>query len=179
MFLPVLLALTVVNQGSPLFFQKRTGKNGKPFYLIKLKTMSDKRNTDGQLLPDSARLHRFGRFLRKTSLDEIPQLINILKGDMSFIGPRPLLHEYMPLYSSFQRKRHLLKPGISGWAQVNGRNTVTWEEKFKLDVFYVENVSIALDTRILLLTVKKVVMSEGVNTNDGDMMPFFQGTKSL
>jgi lipopolysaccharide/colanic/teichoic acid biosynthesis glycosyltransferase len=161
-FLLVWLCLTIVNNGKPFFYQQRPGKEEKIFTIIKFKTMTDKRNSSGQLLPDADRLTAIGSFVRKTSLDELPQLINVLKGDMSFVGPRPLLPEYLPLYSEAQRKRHNVKPGITGWAQINGRNAVTWKRKFELDVAYVNNISFWLDLKILLLTIKKVFIREGI-----------------
>ncbi|MGQ1943638.1 sugar transferase [Ornithobacterium rhinotracheale] len=164
---PVLLVciifLSIANHGSPFFFQRRPGLNEKIFSIVKFKTMNDKKDAQGNLLPDADRLTSVGKFVRKTSLDEIPQLINVLKGDMSFIGPRPLLPEYLPLYNEEQKKRHSVRPGITGWAQVNGRNAISWNEKFKLDVWYVKNLSLTLDTKILLLTIKKVFKSEGIN----------------
>ena len=140
-FLLVMLGLTIANNGKPFFFQKRPGKNEKIFSIIKFKTMNDKKDDHGELLPMGQRITKIGGFIRKTSLDELPQLINVLKGDMSLIGPRPLLIEYLPMYTTRQKKRHLIKPGITGWAQVNGRNLVSWKEKFEMDVWYVENFS--------------------------------------
>jgi lipopolysaccharide/colanic/teichoic acid biosynthesis glycosyltransferase len=164
LFLLVTFALAIANNGKPFFIQKRPGKNGRLFNIIKFKTMTDKKDTHGNLLPDAQRLTAVGKFVRKTSLDELPQLINVLKGDMSFVGPRPLLPQYLPLYNEEQRKRHDVKPGITGWAQVNGRNAISWEQKFELDVWYVNNQSFVLDIKILFLTVKKVFVSEGINT---------------
>jgi lipopolysaccharide/colanic/teichoic acid biosynthesis glycosyltransferase len=164
--LPILVLTIVVRSklGSPVFFrQVRPGLHGKPFEMVKFRTMTDARGPDGQLLSDAARLPAFGRFLRSTSLDELPELWNVLKGEMSLVGPRPLLMEYLPLYSSEQARRHEVRPGITGWAQVNGRNALGWAEKFKLDVWYVENRSLLLDTRILWLTVKKVLVREGIS----------------
>ncbi|GGI56294.1 sugar transferase [Winogradskyella haliclonae] len=163
LFITISIGLAFYNRGTPFFFQKRPGKDEKVFKVIKFKTMTDKKNNKGQLLPDSERLTKLGAFIRKTSLDEIPQLINVLKGDMSIIGPRPLLPEYLPLYNDYQKKRHDLKPGITGWAQVNGRNAISWQEKFNFDVWYVENVSFILDLKIFFLTVIKVFKSEGIN----------------
>lgn len=160
----VTLALTVANNGKPFFFQRRPGKNGKIFRIVKFKTMTDATDAEGQLLPDAERLTAIGSFVRKTSLDEIPQLINVLKGDMSLIGPRPLLPEYLTLYSPEQARRHEVRPGITGWAQVNGRNAVSWEDKFKMDVWYVDHLSFMLDLKILMMTVQKVLKSEGINT---------------
>jgi lipopolysaccharide/colanic/teichoic acid biosynthesis glycosyltransferase len=161
-FLLVWLCLTIINNGVPFFYQQRPGKGEKIFTIIKFKTMTDRRNSSGKLLPDAERLTAIGSFIRKTSLDELPQLLNVLKGDMSFVGPRPLLPEYLPLYNDIQRKRHNVKPGITGWAQINGRNAVTWKRKFELDVAYVNNISFWLDLKILLLTIKKVFIREGI-----------------
>ena len=165
-FIIITIGLFFANQGKPFFFQKRPGKNGKIFNIIKFKTMTDKRDPSGKLLSDELRLTKIGAFVRKTSLDEIPQLINVLKGEMSLIGPRPLLPEYLNLYNDFQRRRNDVKPGITGWAQVNGRNTISWEQKFEYDVWYVDHLNFLLDIKILLLTVKKVFLSEGI-TQDG------------
>ena len=161
-FLLVWMGLAVANNGKPFFYQRRPGKDERIFTIIKFKTMNDKRDAAGQLLPDAKRLTPVGNFVRKTSLDELPQLLNVLKGDMSFVGPRPLLPEYLPLYNESQRKRHEVKPGITGWAQVNGRNAVSWERKFELDVWYVEHQSLWLDVKILFQTVLKVFKSEGI-----------------
>lgn len=165
-FVIVTVGLFFANQGKPFFFQKRPGKNGKIFKIIKFKTMNDKKDPSGKLLSDELRLTKIGAFVRKTSLDEIPQLINVLKGEMSLIGPRPLLPEYLNLYNDFQRRRNEVMPGITGWAQVNGRNTISWEQKFEYDVWYVDHLNFLLDIKILLLTVKKVFLSEGI-TQDG------------
>lgn len=165
-FVIVTIGLFFSNQGKPFFFQNRPGKNGKIFKIIKFKTMNDRKNSNGDLLPDSERLTEIGAFVRKTSLDEIPQLINVLKGEMSLIGPRPLLPEYLKLYNDVQRRRNEVKPGITGWAQVNGRNTISWERKFEYDVWYVDHLSFLLDVKILLMTVKKVFVSEGI-TQEG------------
>ncbi|MEX0995990.1 MAG: sugar transferase [Flavobacteriaceae bacterium] len=162
-FLIVSIALLFANNGKPFFIQTRPGKHGRLFNIIKFKTMTDEKDAEGRLLPDSERLTAVGKFVRKTSLDELPQLINVLKGDMSFVGPRPLLPEYLPLYNKEQKKRHDVKPGITGWAQVNGRNAISWEQKFVLDVWYVQNQSFVLDLKILFLTMKKVFVSEGIN----------------
>ncbi|WP_296379158.1 sugar transferase [Winogradskyella sp.] len=167
-FLIVFLALWVNNRGSVFFFQKRPGKNEKIFKVIKFKTMTDKKSSEGRLLSDAERLTKLGVFIRKTSLDEIPQLINVLRGDMSIIGPRPLLPEYLGLYNETQKKRHNVKPGITGWAQVNGRNAIGWQEKFEYDVWYVENISFKLDIKIFFLTIIKVFKSEGIN-NQGEV----------
>lgn len=163
-FILVTAGLAIANSGKPFFFQLRPGKGGRIFKLIKFKTMNDKKNAHGELLPDKERLTKVGKFVRKTSLDEIPQLINILKGDMSLIGPRPLLVKYLPLYTDFQKRRHEAKPGITGWAQVNGRNAISWEEKFKLDVWYVDHQSFGLDLKIFFKTIGKILKSEGINT---------------
>ena len=174
-FLVVLILLMINNLGKPFFFQKRPGKNEKIFKVIKFKTMNDKKGKNGELLPDADRLTKVGIFVRKTSLDEIPQLINVLKGDMSLIGPRPLLPEYLPLYSEVQKKRHNVKPGITGWAQVNGRNAISWKKKFEYDVWYVENLSFILDMKILFKTVVKVVKSEDINTENQATTTRFEG----
>ena len=167
LFIPLLLvaaALCVTNGRSGVFFlQIRPGKSEKLFSIVKFKTMSDEMREDGKLLPDSLRLTRIGRIVRKTSIDELPQLINVLKGDMSIIGPRPLLVEYLPLYNEHQKRRHEVKPGITGWAQVNGRNAISWQEKFDLDVWYVDHCSFGLDMKILWLTILKVFKREGIN----------------
>lgn len=163
-FLFVLVFLTIANEGKPFFFQKRPGLNERIFDVIKFKTMNDKKDAQGNLLPDAERLTSVGSFVRKTSLDEIPQLINVLKGDMSLIGPRPLLAEYLNLYNEEQKKRHNVRPGITGWAQVNGRNTISWQKKFELDVWYVNNISFLLDVKIFFKTFLKVFKSEGINT---------------
>ncbi|WP_299534719.1 sugar transferase [Ulvibacterium sp.] len=176
-FSPILIILTIglyfANNGSPFFFQLRPGQNGKLFSIIKFKTMTDERDAQGKLLPDSERLTRLGKLVRKSSLDELPQLLNVLKSDMSVVGPRPLLPEYLPLYTKNQARRHDVRPGITGWAQVNGRNAISWEEKFDFDVWYVENQSFTLDLKILLFTIKKVFAREGVNqTGEATATPF-------
>lgn len=163
-FIIIIILLYFFNQKNVFFFQDRPGKNERVFRIIKFKTMTDQRDESGNLLPDELRLTKLGKFVRKTSLDELPQLFNVLKGDMSFIGPRPLLVHYLSLYNEEQKKRHLIKPGITGWAQVNGRNAITWQQKFVFDVYYVNNLSLILDLKIFLLTVKKVIKSEGINT---------------
>ncbi|WP_250632411.1 sugar transferase [Rhodoflexus caldus] len=177
---PVFLLITVVlfiaNRGKPFFFQERPGLNERPFRVIKFKTMNDKKDANGQLLPNHLRTTKIGAFLRATSLDEIPQLINVLKGDMSLVGPRPLLFKYIPLYSPEQRRRHLVKPGITGWAQVNGRNAISWTKKFEYDVYYVDHCSFALDMKILWLTVRKVLKREGVNVSKNLIVEPFNGT---
>lgn len=164
LFLLLIILLYFFNQKNVFFFQSRPGKNERVFRIIKFKTMTDEKDQNGNLLPDEKRLTKMGKFVRKTSLDELPQLFNVLKGDMSFIGPRPLLVSYLTLYNDEQKKRHHIKPGITGWAQVNGRNAITWEQKFIFDVFYVNNISFTLDLKIFLLTIKKVLKSEGINT---------------
>ena len=163
LFLIVFIALLIANKGKVFFLQNRPGKNEEIFKIIKFRTMNNKRDAHGNLLPDLERLTKIGKLVRKTSLDEIPQLINVLLGNMSLIGPRPLLPDYLPLYNDFQKKRHLIKPGITGWAQINGRNAVDWEKKFMFDVWYVENMSFLLDLQIMFLTLKKVLKLEGVN----------------
>ena len=164
--------------GSPVFFrQTRPGRHGKPFEMVKFRTMTDARGVDGQLLPDAERLTAFGRFLRAASLDELPELWNVLKGDMSLVGPRPLLVEYLPLYSAEQLRRHEVRPGITGWAQVNGRNALSWDEKFKLDVWYVDHRSLWLDIKILWLTVRKVLVREGISAAGEATMTKFTGSK--
>ncbi|MGG0185177.1 sugar transferase [Bacillus rhizoplanae] len=175
----VVAVLIRLKLGSPILFkQQRPGLYGKPFYLYKFRTMTDARDSNGEFLPDQVRLTSFGKFLRKYSLDELPQLINVVKGDLSLVGPRPLLMEYLPLYSYEQAKRHHVKPGITGWAQVNGRNAITWEEKFELDVWYVNNQSFLFDMKILFFTVIKVFKSEGINQVGHVTMERFTGTKS-
>lgn len=172
-FLLTMFFLAFANNGKPFFTQLRPGKNGRIFKIIKFKTMNDKRDAQGNLLSDAKRLTKLGSIVRKTSLDEIPQLLNVIKGDMSLVGPRPLLPEYLELYSPEQARRHEVKPGISGWAQVNGRNAISWEEKFKLDVWYVDHQSFLLDLKTIFLTVKKVFVSEGINTNgQATTLPF-------
>jgi lipopolysaccharide/colanic/teichoic acid biosynthesis glycosyltransferase len=155
--------------------QKRPGKNEKTFEIIKFKSMNDKKDTNGQLLPDADRITKFGQFVRKTSLDEIPQLLNVLKGDMSLIGPRPLLVSYLPLYSEEQRKRHLVRPGITGWAQVNGRNAISWQKKFEYDVWYVDNRSFMIDLKIFWLTFLKVVKRDDISSETSATMEIFTG----
>lgn len=164
LFLLLIVLLYFFNQKNVFFFQSRPGKNERIFQIIKFKTMTDEKDQQGNLLPDEKRLTKMGKFVRKTSLDELPQLFNVLKGDMSFIGPRPLLVSYLDLYNNEQKRRHNIKPGITGWAQVNGRNAITWQQKFIFDVFYVDNISFALDFKIFFLTIKKVLKSEGINT---------------
>lgn len=169
---PILLIITVwlhfANKGAgAFFFQERPGKDGKIFKVIKFKTMTDERDSDGNLLPDEQRLTKVGKFVRSTSIDELPQLINVLKGDMALIGPRPLLVKYLPLYSEEQMRRHEVRPGISGWAQCHGRNTISWTEKFKLDVWYVDHVSMWTDLKVIFITIKKVLFKEDINTTGG------------
>lgn len=166
LILIISLLLSINNKGTPFFFQKRPGKNERIFKVIKFKTMNDMKDTNGKLLSDAQRLTKLGAFIRKTSLDEIPQLINVIKGDMSIIGPRPLLPEYLTLYNETQKKRHHVKPGITGWAQVNGRNAISWKQKFEYDVWYVENLSFILDLQIVFKTIIKVVRSEGINSKN-------------
>ncbi|KAA1152285.1 sugar transferase [Pseudoalteromonas fuliginea] len=180
--LPVILLVAVlirIKLGSPILFtQDRPGLNGKVFKMMKFRSMLDAKDKHGNLLPDNERMTKFGAFLRSTSLDELPGLFNVLKGDMSLVGPRPLLVQYLPLYNSEQAKRHNVRPGITGWAQVNGRNAIGWDEKFKLDVWYVENQSFLLDMRILLLTVKKVFIREGINADGHVTIEPFKGSNN-
>lgn len=178
---PFLLLITIwlhfANKGAGAFFtQARPGKDGKIFKVIKFKTMTDERDADGNLLPDADRLTKVGRLVRSTSIDELPQLINVLKGDMALIGPRPLLPQYLPLYSKEQARRHEVRPGITGWAQVNGRNAISWTKKFELDVWYVDHCSFSLDVKIVFLTIKKVFMREGISQEGQATMEFFNGT---
>lgn len=176
---PVLLVVTVwlyfANHGKPYFFQLRPGKKGKIFKIVKFKTMNDRKDAHGSLLPDEMRLTKAGAFVRRTSLDEIPQLLNVLTGDMSLIGPRPLLTGYLHLYNDFQNRRHEIRPGITGWAQVNGRNAISWDKKFEYDVWYVDHVSFMLDCKIYLKTIQKVVKSEGINPENAQMTEPFNG----
>ena len=180
---PILLILIVLlaiaNNGKPFFFQKRPGKNERIFTIIKFKTMNDKKDKDGNLLPDMQRITKVGNFVRGASLDELLQLINVVKGDMSIVGPRPLLVAYLPLYNKEQAKRHDVKPGITGWAQVNGRNAISWEEKFVLDVWYVNHISFYTDLKILIKTVQKVFKREGVSASESDTMERFMGTPKV
>ena len=175
-FLVVWIILLIKNDGKAFFYQERPGKNEIPFKIIKFKTMNDRIDANNELLPPSQRLTKTGLFIRKHSLDEIPQLINVIKGDMSLIGPRPLLIRYLPRYNDFQRQRHLCKPGITGWAQVNGRNAISWEQKFEYDVWYVHHLSFFLDLKILFLTFYKVLKKDGVYNIDNDIVPDFMGT---
>jgi undecaprenyl phosphate N,N'-diacetylbacillosamine 1-phosphate transferase len=176
---PVLLfatiALWIANHGKPFFIQKRPGKDNRIFSIIKFKTMNDKKDSSGHLLSDAERLTPVGKWVRKTSIDELPQLINVLKGDMSLIGPRPLLVEYLPLYNERQIRRHEVRPGITGWAQINGRNTVDWPQRFEMDVWYVDNLSFWLDVKIVIKTIQKVIKSEGVNSATTATMEKFMG----
>lgn len=175
LFIMITAILFYQNAGQPFFWQKRPGYRERPFWLVKFKSMTDQRDEKGNLLPDNERLTRMGVFLRKASLDELPQLYNVLKGDMSIVGPRPLLFKYLPLYNENQRRRHEVKPGITGWAQVNGRNSISWSEKFNYDVFYVDNLSFSLDLKILWLTVLKVFQQEGINQSKARPMQPFNG----
>ncbi len=176
---PVLLVIYIlvrIKIGTPVFFsQKRPGKNEKIFYMYKFRSMTNEKDETGRLLPDDKRLTKFGTFLRKTSIDELPELFNVLKGDMSLVGPRPLLVEYLPLYNEEQKERHNMKPGITGWAQVNGRNAISWQEKFKLDVWYVRNWSLKLDFKIIGMTFKKVFNSEGISQSGHATVEKFTG----
>jgi lipopolysaccharide/colanic/teichoic acid biosynthesis glycosyltransferase len=171
----VVLVLYFTNQGSPFFIQLRTGKNGEIFKIIKFKTMNDKRSIDGYLLSDKNRITKIGALLRRTSMDEIPQMINVIRGDMSLIGPRPLLVPYLPLYSDFQYRRHEVKPGITGWAQVNGRNAVAWERKFELDVWYVDHLSLLLDIKIFLKTIQEILRNMIYSSDNIKIMEPFNG----
>lgn len=179
---PVLIVTAIpvrIKLGSPILFkQQRPGLNAQPFYIYKFRTMTDQRDADGRLLPDEARLTPFGRLLRRLSLDELPQLLNVVKGDLSLVGPRPLLMQYLPLYSPEQSRRHEVRPGITGWAQVNGRNAISWEEKFELDVWYVDNRSFWLDLKILFMTLKKVFIREGISQEGQATMEEFRGTQA-
>lgn len=176
-FIFLTLVLTIANNGKPFFRQIRPGRYKNLFEVMKFRTMNDKRDAEGKLLPDAQRLTRIGKFVRKTSMDELPQLINVLKGDMSIIGPRPLLVEYLPLYSQEQRRRHDVKPGITGWAQVNGRNTLAWKERLKLDVWYVDHVSFSIDVKIFWLTIIKVFKAEGISGENSLTMEKFRGNQ--
>lgn len=177
---PILLVITIwlhfANKGAgAFFFQERPGKDAKIFKVIKFKTMTDERDTEGNLLPDAQRLTKVGKFVRSTSIDELPQLINVLKGDMALIGPRPLLVKYLPLYSPEQARRHEVRPGITGWAQCNGRNAISWSKKFELDVWYVDHCSFILDLKIIFLTIKKVLIREGITSSTSATMEAFTG----
>jgi len=174
-FIIVCIFLWFANDGKPFFFQQRPGKNGKIFKIIKFKTMNDRKDATGNLLPDAMRLTKIGAFVRKTSLDEVPQLLNVIKGDMSLIGPRPLLIQYLKLYNDFQNRRHEVRPGITGWAQVNGRNAISWDKKFEYDVWYVDNISLVIDIKIIFKTIQKVIKSEGINSADAATIEPFNG----
>jgi len=174
-FILVIVFLAFANNGKPFFIQRRPGKKEKIFSIVKFKTMNDKKDKDGNLLPDKDRITKIGMFIRKTSLDEIPQLLNVLKGEMSLIGPRPLIIEYLPIYNSVQKKRHDVRPGITGWAQINGRNSITWKKKFEYDVWYVENYGFLLDLKIIGLTLKKVLKKEDVNLSQEQTSEYFNG----
>lgn len=174
-FIIITIGLLFANQGRPFFLQQRPGKNERIFTIVKFKTMNDMKDEMGNLLSDAERLTKIGAFVRKTSLDEIPQLLNVIKGDMSLIGPRPLLTSYLPLYNEFQKRRHDVRPGITGWAQINGRNAISWKDKFELDVFYVENVSFLLDLKIILTTVMNVIQSKDINQADHATISKFDG----
>lgn len=177
-FLLLWIILSVINKEAGAFFtQSRPGKNGKIFRVIKFKTMTDARDNNGKLLPDAKRLTKIGRFVRSSSLDEIPQLLNVIKGDMSLIGPRPLLVQYLPLYSDFQKRRHEVRPGITGWAQINGRNAISWQQKFEYDVWYVDHISLSLDVKIILKTIQKVFKREGISSDISATMETFQGNE--
>ncbi len=177
-FIIVMIVLFISNKGNLFFFQVRPGINERNFKIIKFKTMNDKKDEKGNLLPDTKRLTKVGRFVRRTSLDEIPQLINVLKGDMSLIGPRPLLVQYLPLYNNIQKQRHDVRPGITGWAQVNGRNAISWQQKFEYDIWYVDHLSFKLDLKIILLTIKKVFTREGISQNGEATMEYFTGPQN-
>ena len=176
LFIVVMIGLYVANQGKPFFFQARPGLNERIFKIIKFKTMNDKKDANGNLLSDAERLTAIGSFVRKTSLDEIPQLLNVLKGDMSLIGPRPLLPQYLPLYSETQKRRHEVRPGITGWAQVNGRNAISWTKKFELDVWYIDHLSLNLDIKIFFKTIKKVFIREGIAADGQATTEAFNGS---
>lgn len=177
-FITLFILLTIANQGAGVFFlQERPGIRGRIFRVIKFKTMSDKRDARGTLLPDNERITRIGKLVRASSLDELPQLINVIKGDMALIGPRPLLVKYLPLYNSFQNRRHEVKPGITGWAQVNGRNAISWDDKFALDIYYVDNVNFWLDVKIIFLTIRKVFTGSDINSSTDAPMETFRGNE--
>ncbi len=176
-FLLTIIALFFANRGKVFFLQARPGKNNRIFTIIKFKTMNDLKDKNGELLPDEKRLTAIGNFVRKASLDEIPQLINVLKGDMSLIGPRPLLVQYLPLYNAHQKRRHEVRPGITGWAQINGRNAISWKEKFDFDVWYVDHLSFFLDVKIVLLTLKKVFIREGISASGQATTTAFTGNE--
>ena len=175
LFVIIIIFMFIANNGSPFFFQNRPGKDGVVFKIVKFKTMNDKKDKNGNLCSDEIRLTKIGSFIRKTSLDELPQLINVLKGDMSLIGPRPLLTQYLHLYTDYQNRRHEVKPGITGLAQVNGRNAISWGEKFDYDVLYVDTISFILDLKIIFLTIKKVILKEGINSDNAATIEPFNG----
>ena len=175
-FIPITILLFFANKGKPFFYQLRPGKGERVFKIVKFRSMNDKRDAQGELLPDEERITKVGAFVRKTSLDELPQLINVIKGEMSFVGPRPLLVSYLPLYNAVQKRRHDVKPGITGWAQVNGRNALSWEEKFKYDVWYVDHFSLGMDMQILFKTVGKVINRDGISSETSATMEKFEGT---
>jgi undecaprenyl phosphate N,N'-diacetylbacillosamine 1-phosphate transferase len=172
---PVTIALWIVNSGNPFFIQKRPGYLARPFKLFKFKTMNDKKDAKGNLLPDHLRLTPIGKWVRKFSLDELPQLLNVIKGDMSLIGPRPWLMEYLPMMNDFQKRRHEVRPGISGWAQVNGRNMISWEERFEYDIYYVDHISFALDMKIFILTIWNIITAKGISGQNSVTMTKFKG----
>ncbi len=176
-FIAIYILLLLKTENGVFFKQQRPGLNGEIFTVFKFKTMTDEKDAEGSLLPDDQRLTNLGKFIRATSLDEIPQLLNVIKGDMSLVGPRPLLVKYLPLYNDFQKRRHEVKPGITGWAQVNGRNAISWEQKFEYDVWYVDNISFILDIKILLLTALKVVKRSGISSGTNATMETFTGGK--
>lgn len=175
LFILITIFLATINKGNPFFLQLRPGKHGQIFKIIKFKTMSDKKDDAGAILPDAERVTKIGKLIRNSSLDELPQLINVLKGDMSIIGPRPLLVQYLLMYNDFQKRRHEVKPGITGWAQVNGRNAISWNKKFELDVWYVDNISFGLDLKIIWKTILKILEPEGINQQGEVTMEFFNG----
>ncbi|AZQ63563.1 sugar transferase [Flammeovirga pectinis] len=178
LFFVTFCALLIVNQGKPFFYQKRPGYKAGIFTIIKFKTMNDRKDKNGNLLPDEKRLTKVGQIVRSTSLDEIPQLLNVIKGDMSLIGPRPLLVEYLPLYSESQSRRHDLKPGITGWAQVNGRNAISWKQKFEYDVWYVDNCAFLIDLKVIFVTIKKVLGAKDISSSTSVTMEKFTGNES-
>ena len=175
LLISVAILLIFMNRGSAFFIQPRPGLNQKVFKLIKFKTMNDRKDREGRLLADNERITKIGKWVRSTSIDELPQLINVIKGDMSLVGPRPLLAKYLPLYSDFQLRRHEVKPGITGWAQVNGRNSISWSKKFEFDIYYVDNISFTLDVKILITTIKKVLRRKDVNSSEVETMEPFTG----
>lgn len=176
-FIAVMLILVFANSGKPFFIQSRPGRNEKIFKIIKFRTMNDRRDRDGNLLPDAERLTAAGKLIRKTSLDEIPQLINVVKGNMSLVGPRPLLVQYLPLYDEIQKRRHEVRPGITGWAQVNGRNAISWQQKFEYDIWYADHISFGLDLKIVFLTLKKVIAGEGISQRGQATIEEFKGNQ--